>query len=509
MLEGDELDQYIANLVHGHEEQMVSEMIEYLAYEMVRQTNRGEKLDDFDLVTLQHASLNAKKQLKELHLKYRSRISTEIESQVLEALQRSDDNQVSILSKIHPTVTALPYSTHFKEMSHHTIRGIREIVERQNLQMEENLERAWYKATTEAVTAYNHGLRTKEDSLTRGVLKLMRDGLTTIDYASGIKSNLDVALRRHMKAQLSQTLTLMNEMRDDEYGHDLVYVTSVPSPRPSHADWELQVFSRSGTDKKYPERSGEMLDPITGIGGVNCRHTYVPYYGDFQLQEKYKPPYSEELRRDLTEDEWYDATQKQRYYERQIRDAKRKQFAAEMSGNGQEAATQKLRLGKFQQKQKKLVKGNGLARLYEREHAYGLPYQPRGSAVWAMQEGSRSKLKPTPFRIISIDNTRAITPNQSHEFKVIDDLGKRSNSYLAFNGAITEKKVFAGKGTNQKYRKAAKLKQLYGGSADNWCHSTGIGVIYEPSSGKLRYAEFHWAECSNYVYELRWKRWLQ
>lgn len=436
MLSGDQLDAYIADVVHGHEEQMVAEMLGYLAYEMVRQTGKGEKLDSLDLVTLRHAAFNAKKQLRETHMKYRGRINKQIDEQVAKMLEHSDDQQVSVLKKIHPSVKGLPYSTHFKEMSHHTIRGIREIVERQNLQMEESLERAWYHATAEAVTSYNHGLRTKEDSLTRGVLQLMRNGLTTIDYASGIKSKLDVALRRHMKAQLSQTIALMNEIRDDEYDHDLVYVNSVPSPRPSHADWEQQVFSRSGRDPKYPERPAEMLDPITGIGGVNCRHVFIPYYDDIQLGKPYTPPYSPELGRELTQDEWYDATQKQRYYERQIRDAKRKQFAAEQAGNGQEAATQKLRLGKYQQKQKQLVEGNGLARLYEREHAYGLPYQPRGSAVWAMQKTEHA-VKRQAERGLSNDKIKDAINSPLYIGDVkIDAQGRKSQKYIGKDATV-------------------------------------------------------------------------
>lgn len=68
--------------------------------------------------------------------------------------------------------------------------------------------------------------------------------------------------------------------------------------------------------------------------------------------------------------------------------------------------------------------------------------------------------------------------------------------------------VFAGKGTNKEFRKADKYAERYGGTAENWQHTKGIGVL--DYYGESRKAEVHWVQCEGVgKHEFFIKEWLE
>lgn len=149
--------------------------------------------------------------------------------------------------------------------------------------------------------------------------------------------------------------------------------------RPSHAEWQGKVYSRSGTSKKYPsleEATG--YGTVTGLCGANCRHTMTPYVEgysqlpntDYSMQEK---------RFGMTSDEYYAATQKQRRLEREIRKVKRERAA--IAVDGQETVKQDRRIRELQKKLREHVKENHLTRDYQREKVWGISEPIRGKGV--------------------------------------------------------------------------------------------------------------------------------
>lgn len=147
--------------------------------------------------------------------------------------------------------------------------------------------------------------------------------------------------------------------------------------RPAASQRELvaegQVFSRSGKSKKYPDfRRATGYGTGPGLGGWNCRHSFHPYfdgmartYGAKELKklEAKSITYNGEK---LTE---YEASQRQRYIERQIRRWKREQQAMKSAGQPQEEAKAKLK--EWRARQTDLVEQTGLKRQYDRERAGG------------------------------------------------------------------------------------------------------------------------------------------
>ena len=185
--------------------------------------------------------------------------------------------------------------------------------------------------------------------------------------------SVEAAVRMNVVTGVNQTALRLQDTLADEMDSDLVETTAHSGARPSHARWQGQVFSRSGKSKKYPDfRRATGYGTGPGLGGWNCRHSFHPYfdgmartYGAKELKklEAKSITYNGEK---LTE---YEASQRQRYIERQIRRWKREQQAMKSAGQPQEEAKAKLK--EWRARQTDLVEQTGLKRQYDRERAGG------------------------------------------------------------------------------------------------------------------------------------------
>ena len=174
------------------------------------------------------------------------------------------------------------------------------------------------------------------------IKELSSKGIESITYPSGHVDHLDVAVRRAVLTGINQTALKLQEARADEMGCDLVEVTAHAGARTgigiaNHAGWQGKIYSRSGTHSKYPdfqEKTG--YGSGAGLGGWNCRHSFFPFfegisepaYTEKELEELNAPKYEYNGQK-LTE---YEATQRQRYIERQIRRWKRENAALKAAG---------------------------------------------------------------------------------------------------------------------------------------------------------------------------------
>lgn len=236
-------------------------------------------------------------------------------------------------------------------------------------QFEMALDRAYMKVSSGAVD-YNTAIR--------GAIKeLAGRGVEAITYPSGHTDTLEVAVRRAVVTGVNQATLKAKDRLADEMGADLVEVTAhsgarvTPFDEPAnHAYWQGGIYSRSGTSEKY-----RSLVEVTGYGtgeglaGWNCRHSHFPFfegqeptYNKEQLDEMNAKKYAYNGER-LTE---YEATQRQRYFERQIRRWKREEAA--MGAAGQDTGEAAAKVAKWQGTLQDFIGQTGLKRQYDREN---------------------------------------------------------------------------------------------------------------------------------------------
>src|SRR5690625_4537221 len=148
-----------------------------------------------------------------------------------------------------------------------------------------------------------------------------------------------------------------------DYGVDLVLVSSLPDPREicSHIQGKVASMKTPGeNDSKYPSIYEFGYGEPGGIRGINCRHMFFPFVEG--IMENNQPQYSQEemsYNRELR--------QKQRYYERQIRMAKRSLKIAEIMGDEETILKQKRLLRNRQARIREFIRENDLTRRYENE----------------------------------------------------------------------------------------------------------------------------------------------
>ena len=173
-----------------------------------------------------------------------------------------------------------------------------------------------------AIVKLTSGAYSYDQCVVDCVKELSQSGLRSIDYASGRSYQLDTASRlctRTASAQLSAKISIANA---ENSGEDLVEVSSHFGARPEHAVWQGKIYSRSGKSKKYPNFSVCRYGAVDGLCGANCRHTFYTFFDGYSKPTKWakEPEPTTWKGKSYT---YTEATQKQRYMERNIRQTKR------------------------------------------------------------------------------------------------------------------------------------------------------------------------------------------
>nr|DAZ40258.1 MAG TPA: minor capsid protein [Caudoviricetes sp.] len=398
-----DIDELVESLVHGYEEQYVAELTETIVQEFADGFTYSAETD---LLTLSKKFPN---KANVLLLKYRDKISKQVQDEIAATLSAANSADMAALAAIYKTVDKarkLKATMGAEELTWQTAKGVADIIKRQNVALSASYQAAWYNVTTETVTAVNQGLKSREKALADGVVKLMNTGIQVIPYQkngkSTITNHVDVALRRHITTQVSQAGGRMSLDAMDLYNHDLVITDAHYGARESHAYWQGIPCCRSGQKTIDGETYPDMVSlteygSVTGLKGANCRHMIFPYFpGITPLPDREFKAQQEKF--GMTSNEYYQATQRQRELERHIRKTKREVAGLEQAGIGFENPTyvnKRLLLGKQQSTLKSFCKENNLARLYEREKAYGIIKQPRAltGAKWTTKERGISKKK--------------------------------------------------------------------------------------------------------------------
>ena len=179
-----------------------------------------------------------------------------------------------------------------------------------NRQLSDALDLAYLKVAS--------GAFTPAQAIFEAVQKLGADGIKTVKYDSGRTDQVDVAVRRAVLTGINKTCCDMQLDLAKEMDCGLVEVSSHLGARPSHAEWQGQIYSLKKGHPKYPyfyDATG--YGTGDGLGGWNCRHSFFPYFEGIS-EAANAPDFSKA--ENLEE---YNNSQQQRAYERSIRKSKR------------------------------------------------------------------------------------------------------------------------------------------------------------------------------------------
>jgi hypothetical protein len=199
---------------------------------------------------------------------------------------------------------------------------------------------------------------------------LAKDGVTAIQYRNGtpVQYTIEAAVRMNILTGINQTAATITMNNCEELDCDLVETSAHIGARPEHEDWQGEVFSLSGNNPKYRPFSVCGLGTVTGICGINCRHSFYPYFEgeESHYTEKELDEMAEQTvtynGQEMTR---YEGEQKLRGIERNIRHYKREAMTLEAGGVDNTKARAKL--GEWQARARDFTEQTGIQRDRARE----------------------------------------------------------------------------------------------------------------------------------------------
>nr|WP_147635070.1 phage minor capsid protein [Treponema pectinovorum] len=176
-----------------------------------------------------------------------------------------------------------------------------------------------------------------------------------------------------MLTSINQTAANQILNNADELGVEKFEVSAHIGSRPEHEEWQRKIFTKKGLYSICG------LGSTTGLCGINCRHSFYPYFEgtkEHYTQDDLDEIASEKMEFNGEELSYYDGEQKLRDIERNIRRYKRQALTQEVAGVDNTRARQKI--GEWQAAARDFTKQTGITRDSAREYVGTSGNQPRG-----------------------------------------------------------------------------------------------------------------------------------
>lgn len=239
--------------------------------------------------------------------------------------------------------------------------------------------KAYQWALDNAEMQVQSGAISYNQAIKSAVRQLAQSGLKIVDYESGHRDQIDVAVRRAVMTGVSQLCAKYTEQSADYLNTPYFEVSAHAgardkpgkSPWSSHKAWQGRVYSVRAGDI-YPNIYDVCgLGAVDGLEGANCRHRRYPWvegvmertYTDEQLSHIDDGLGCTYDGKSYTA---YEATQMQRRVERQIRAVKRLKISNKASGLNNEARAANIKLRRLNAKYREFSAAAGLTPQWER-----------------------------------------------------------------------------------------------------------------------------------------------
>ena len=237
--------------------------------------------------------------------------------------------------------------------------------------------RAYQWALDNAALEVQSGAVSYNQAIRNAVRQLADSGIKTVNYESGRRDQVDVAIRRAVMTGVHQLCARYTEQSAEYLKTDYFEVSAHTGARDTgvgwqnHKAWQGRVYSVRAADR-YPdiyEVCG--LGQVDGLEGANCRHIRTAFV-DGVMERTYA---DEELAHiddghDVTFEgrhyTAYEATQKQRQIERTVRRYRREKTAFESAGLSEDAQAAGVRIRRLQAQYRAFSKAAGLPEQRER-----------------------------------------------------------------------------------------------------------------------------------------------
>lgn len=204
------------------------------------------------------------------------------------------------------------------------------------------------------------GGMTAREALVTTVKEWAAAGIPSITDRAGRQWSTEAYASMVLRSTSARVVADTQLTRAQQYGTDLIEVSSHLGARPLCAPHQGHIYSISGAHPKYPPLSSTSYGETAGLFGINCGHRQYPFFEGLS-RKTYEPYDSEE------NDAAYKTSQVQRSIERSIRAAKREVAMLEAVKQPEAAAQALERVRDYQAAMRTFIEKTGRTRRRDRE----------------------------------------------------------------------------------------------------------------------------------------------
>ena len=245
---------------------------------------------------------------------------------------------------------------------------------------------AYIQACDFAFQKVSTGAQDYVSAVREATANLAKEGIRTIDYESGVHTSLEAAVRRNIMGGLGLMQEKISERNPDLLGCDGWEISAHAASAPDHEP----IQGKQYTDEEYTLLNNSL---VRRIGTLHCEHiAFGIILGVHSPQ--YTPEELENLRLENEEGityngkhyTRYEAIQRQRKFERAIRDRKRRILIDEKLGDKDKLQTDQIRLQVLKQEYARFSKAAGLPMQHARMEAAGFTWKHGNAAESVAQK---------------------------------------------------------------------------------------------------------------------------
>ena len=261
---------------------------------------------------------------------------------------------------------------------------------------------AYNQACDFAFQKVSTGAQDYESAIRDATKNLAEKGIRWIDYESGVHTSIEAAVRRNIMGGLGLMQEQISQSNHDYLGCDGWEISAHGGSAPDHEPYQGRQYS----DKEYTNLNNSL---VRRIGTLNCGHAAFPIILGVN-EPQYTPEQLEQFRQENEEGvtyegrhyTLYEATQRQRKFERTIRKQKRRILVDESTGDKEKLQADQIRLQVLKQEYARFSKGVGLPMQHTRMETAGFDWKKGKAAEKAAKTAkapdAASEQSPRPKR---------------------------------------------------------------------------------------------------------------
>ena len=275
---------------------------------------------------------------------------------------------------------------------------------------------------------------------------LTEKGIRTIDYESGVHTSIEAAVRRNMLGAAGLMQEQISQMNHDTLGCDGWEISAHAASAPDHEPHQGKQY----TDAEYHALNNSL---VRRIGTLNCGHSAfpiilgvnAPQYTDEEL-ERFRKENEEGITIAGKHYTLYEATQKQRKFERAIRKQRHRILADEALNDKDQLQTDQIKLIRLQEEYVRFSKAAELPVDHARMEVADFNWKHANAAEGTVQSIEQEKIQLAKQKAEEYNKRRheALMRIQSDEFPKTLNRGNQEKHSLGAPGRIEGKSYIHG-----------------------------------------------------------------